>query len=520
MKVIIVEFAGRRPNVELQIPLVTRVLEQHPNVEWHLWNFARNDGDNLYLRTLANERISVFSQFYGKRLGGWRGMHRPFRYYSAPEFKDCLFVKMDDDIVFFEADRFADFVAAINGNRDCVISAKVINNGACTVIDKGLWAGYEKLDMPLLDVHIHASFAQMAHQYMFDNADDLIGEPIKLIPTQDWLSINMIGYDWRMNCEMSSKVGKQGPTHIAGRDWPIRNILGDEGFVNTVPRMIMQGFLACHLTFGPQEGPSIDQLPSWRKKYRDIGSRYLGQSYYEKHDPRSNPATDLATVCIPWRPAPERIAAHDRCVKFWKDNGYTVVEADSKESAGFLCTQARNNAVAMATTPIVIVADADTIPADIDQIHDAVQMVNSDSADVVWPFTEYRHIPNEWVEKDNLEHAPVQQFYNNSAGGILVARAKTLWSLGGFDERFTPGLSANGSCHGYDDTAFYAVAFTLCRIARIDGIVYSFNHATNAVGKPARDFGAANPNRALWRRFRFASGKPEVMRKLITPLNV
>lgn len=236
---------------------------------------------------------------------------------------------------------------------------------------------------------------------------------------------------------------------------------------------------------------------------------------YTEPDP-----TQLATVAMPWRPAPQRQAAQRRCVKYWQDHGYTVIAADSTEHGhqdpGFLCSKARNNAVAQTDTSIVIIADADTLPANIDQITDAVLAVNSGNADAIWPFTEYRHIPNGWVTKEDLTHAPIQQSYINSPGGIVVIRTQTFWDIGGYDERFTPGLSANGSCYGYDDTAFLAAASTLCRVERIDGIVYSFNHAVNAAGKPDRNFGPTNPNKARFRLYESAKGKPEAMRQLTT----
>lgn len=268
--VVMFEFAGRRQNMELQLPLMRRVLAENPGAEFHIWNLARNSEDAEYIKGIRGERISVHGDFYGDN--GWERFNDVYRHYADPQYKDCLFVKIDDDVVFLETGRFADFLAAVDDNRGSVVSAKVVNNGACTPTEPGLWAGFEKLNIPLLDVHLSTAYAEMSHQYFFDH--DMVGQPVKLIPTEDWLSINVIGYDWPTACRIAELVGTHSPQRIAGRNFP-DGLLGDEGMVNTLPRLIMQGFLACHLNFGPQVMPAA-QLTDVRERYAAIGQRYLG----------------------------------------------------------------------------------------------------------------------------------------------------------------------------------------------------------------------------------------------------
>lgn len=69
-----------------------------------------------------------------------------------------------------------------------------------------------------------------------------------------------------------------------------------------------------------------------------------------------------ATVCLPWRATEDRIPAHDTCLKFWHDHGFDTIQADSDANRPFLCNAARINAVRQATTDVVIIADAGTIP--------------------------------------------------------------------------------------------------------------------------------------------------------------
>lgn len=259
-------FAGRRANMELQLPHIRRILDQYPNTEYHIWNMARNKEDYDYLKTITGERIRVIETFYGT--ANW---DKIYHHYTNPLFRDHLFVKIDDDVVFLQSDRFADFIKAIDDNRDSVISAKVVNNGACTHLEPGIWAGFTSLaPLDLLDVHLSRDYADMSHRYMFDHAADMLGQPVKLIDTDEWLSINLIGYDWQMGQHIASRLGESPPHfYISGRAF-LTQPLGDEGMVNLLSLKVLQGFLACHLSFGPQ-GDMSHHL----KDYAALGSQYL-----------------------------------------------------------------------------------------------------------------------------------------------------------------------------------------------------------------------------------------------------
>lgn len=273
MRVILFSFYGRRPNIELQLPLIRRVLAEHPDVECHAWNLARTDADNEFIRAIKGERITVLNQFYGGKQ--WRNFNHVYRHYAQPWYQDCLFVKLDDDVVFFEARRFGEFVSAAV-EADSVVSAKVINNGACTRLEPGLWEGFEALQIPLLDVHRSLEYAQMCHSFMFDNWRAMIGRPMRAVPTEEWCSINLVGFTWRTLYRITEQLGRRDYRRpIAGRDFGPKVPLGDEGAVNMLPRKIV-GFLAAHLSFGPQDKQATDaQLAGWREQYARIGAEYL-----------------------------------------------------------------------------------------------------------------------------------------------------------------------------------------------------------------------------------------------------
>lgn len=204
-----------------------------------------------------------------------------------------------------------------------------------------------------------------------------------------------------------------------------------------------------------------------------------------------------ATVCIPYRATPDRVAAYKRVRAFWKHHGFPVVTGDSGSEI-FNLAASRNAAVRKAKTRNVIVADADTIP-DIEQVYLAI-----DTPGITWPFSEYRHIPGECVKRADLMLAPVDRYYSNSVGGLFVCSVGDYWAAGGMDERFSH------RSWGYDDSAFYLAAKTLGLANRTQhGIVFSFNHAAD------RDMTNDNPHKTRYQLYRMCDGHPDLMRELI-----
>lgn len=261
--------------MELQMPYLRRILDENPDTELHIWDLSRTPEDHAYIQGITGDRITVMDQFYDGTQP-WRHFNKVWRHYAEPEYRDHLFVKVDDDVVFLETDAFGSFITAIDANLGTVVSAKVINNGACTHTEPDLWFGYEALHIPLLDVHMSADYADICHRWFFDHWADTINHAPVLTPTEDWLSINLIGYDWRTGYDIAHRLDRPSPPTIAGRTFTPSNRIGDEGSVNMLPRMIHEGFVAAHLTFGPQERTmTAGQLAEYRKLYADIAEQYL-----------------------------------------------------------------------------------------------------------------------------------------------------------------------------------------------------------------------------------------------------
>lgn len=206
--------------------------------------------------------------------------------------------------------------------------------------------------------------------------------------------------------------------------------------------------------------------------------------------------TKSVTVAIPWRSQPQRVAAFTYVVEWWQSRGFKVVLGDSPHGR-FNVSAARNRAVEKASTEIVIVADADTVPH-MPAIQRAIDYMPPNL--VTYPFTRYVYTETDPVDFDPLT-AEQGKVWNGSVGGLLVTTKTAYWSICGMDERFDRW--------GWEDNAFHMAAETLIKVARVAGTVHAFGHEAE------RDMSEKNPGRARIELYRFARGKPAIMRELI-----
>lgn len=280
MKTILYAFWGRRENVELQLPYIRRILDENPDVEFHGWDLARDPADSKYLRSIRGERIIVQTAFYGPLPS--RGQTKVWRHYAGPQYRGTHFVKIDDDVIFLDTNRFKTFLKHSKSNPGKVLSALTINHGASTPLIPELWEAYETLNIPLLDVHLSADYAELCHRWFHTNWQTLLNQPTKTVPSKTWVSINCIAYTYEMGHTIASLIGTRSPNMIADREFPRLNAhgrlsghrVGDEGAVNMQPVLIDTGMVAGHFTFGPQHfTPDVER--ELRKLYADITTQYL-----------------------------------------------------------------------------------------------------------------------------------------------------------------------------------------------------------------------------------------------------
>lgn len=205
------------------------------------------------------------------------------------------------------------------------------------------------------------------------------------------------------------------------------------------------------------------------------------------------------TVCMPWRATLDRVPAFKRCINYWRSHGFPVVLGDSNPAEPFNRSAARNNAVQDCDTSMVIVADADVLPAAITEIRRAVAAAADGCA--VTPYRRYLLLPDEAVTAQNLSTVePIREYSVRYRPCGVTVIGKDAWNaVGGYDERFGAGW-------GYEDAAFILACETLIGTKTLPGVLYAFNHS----GARRRD----PKNRRLHWWYQRAEGDVEQMRRL------
>ncbi len=293
-KVIIFCFAGRKQYLDIQLKYIIRLLNTHSNIEYHLWNFSRNDDDNNYLRELPNQhdRIKIFNQFYEGnntntncikkvgvlcsctkcRVGKWS---EPYKYYDSNYeiYQNSLFIKMDDDVVFISINKINQYIECILQNPDKIISANLINNGVCAFYDENMKR--RVIDSNLLTMNssiedfwflcTNKTFFHLSHDYFIEMLEKekernpivkIFEEKELLTPTRRCrFSINTIGFTYNVMKQIS---------------YLLRNevSIGDEPIIShNFDIFICNPFLNVHFHFSDQRANIPDEE---EKKYLTI----------------------------------------------------------------------------------------------------------------------------------------------------------------------------------------------------------------------------------------------------------
>lgn len=314
-------FAGRRANLEIQLPYIEAILDARPTAEYHLWDLTRTPEDAVYIREVAaarqdgrivvrdelhpghpirctSQRLQRAPQVYKagtreqrqakvRRMSELRSrgcrcvIHRPpyeepYQLYADHDgYRDDVFIKLDDDVLFLETKRLDDLLAPLDQWPNAIVSANVINNAVCAKHDMrdGTDAyGCGDPSDPRKDrrwwaLHMDASFACLEHDYFIENWRGLTDGTVPPIYSHtrpgEAISINCIAFTHATMRRLAKMFER-----------PDR--LGDEGAVDRLLPRIATTFHAAHLTFGPQD-LRLDsaELDTYRKAYAEIAKEYL-----------------------------------------------------------------------------------------------------------------------------------------------------------------------------------------------------------------------------------------------------
>ena len=294
MKIVLFVFAGRRVNLDIQRPYLDRLLDQHANAELHLWDLTRTPEDAEYVRAQSSPRVRVLTHLHPghpiecRAIGsGRRGcecmVHRPpyeqpyAWYVERDEYADAVFVKLDDDVLFIETDRFNNLLDAVVENPRAVVSANVVNNVVCAKHEGDLSISIKHRfkvgdpndpanDRAWWHLHTDPDFARFSHSWFLDNRDALTtGRERRLVRSRpgEKISINTIAFNHATLKRMVGMIQREPK-------------LGDEGAIDRMLPHIAQGFRVAHLTFGPQDkAMTLGELDDLRNGYAAVAKEYL-----------------------------------------------------------------------------------------------------------------------------------------------------------------------------------------------------------------------------------------------------
>ena len=276
-KTILFIFAGRQDRMSLLMAYLKKILQQKKIDYIHIWNFARNEKDFTWLKSLEDKDNNIFvfspSVFNKKNQSlekSYAFYKSAYYFYSKSFFSNANFVKCDDDVIFLDVEYFDNFlqkVKDIDKNSEYyMVSANVVNNGVCANIQQNYGAipkSIETFNMPHCDYYLGGANAkywdygeksQLLHQYFLDNKDSYISSSrtqySQLVDCGTLFSINFIGF-------------KQTPISYFITD----NYNKDENYLTLELSKILQkkilvetSFVVSHLSFHSQLKKQNDKL--------------------------------------------------------------------------------------------------------------------------------------------------------------------------------------------------------------------------------------------------------------------
>ena len=254
--------------MDLQAAYLAEILRSLPAAELHIWNFSRNDHDNEYLQALPKKlpRTRVFNEFYAGRneitnctksvgvicrctkcrVGNWS---EPYKYYADQDGDEkTIYIKIDDDIVYIDTSRFHFFIEAIEANPKNIISANVMNNGICAILDDEVrnfvlhhkLASKEDLESWWF-LCTKVDYFRFAHLHFLEKKNQLLREGLELVSIpRSRFSINTLGFNHEIMKHIANQLGFEASIH-------------DENIIsNSCDILILKGFITSHFHFSDQ----------------------------------------------------------------------------------------------------------------------------------------------------------------------------------------------------------------------------------------------------------------------------
>lgn len=106
-KVIVTCFAGRESCMSILLAYVRRLLDEGHIDEFHAWDYTRQAEDGAWLARTISQCDGNMKLHAVRDKTTWVEY---YKHYTKKAFRDCVIIKLDDDIVFIDVDTFQDFI--------------------------------------------------------------------------------------------------------------------------------------------------------------------------------------------------------------------------------------------------------------------------------------------------------------------------------------------------------------------------------------------------------------------------
>ena len=262
-KVYITIFAGRKRYLSCLKQYLDKLLERNIITEVHLWDYARDPADSIYIQDLSKNPKYIYIKPTKKYLN-W---NEYYEYYSNAEYnKDDILIKCDDDIVFLDVDQIPRYLNEIK--QGGIYYPNIVNNDVCAYIqykysihnlisEQDIYEDYGIDYAPLTGWsngwYTRFDRAEAIHQEFLANPG-VFRINAQTFPWKGRISINMFGSRFASIKEyyaLFMKYGKSNDeayfSHEISKDTAVSNYIVP--FMNIV-----------HFSFGPQNSSRLDML--------------------------------------------------------------------------------------------------------------------------------------------------------------------------------------------------------------------------------------------------------------------
>lgn len=287
-KVIMTCFAGRQSCMPILLEYVTRLLNKGLIDEFHAWNFAKKEEDQVWLLNLfANIPNAAFklmpnSQFR-QCVSDRTFWGEYYDHYTRERYGDeTIIIKCDDDIVFIDVDTFASFIEYRRAHPEILLLFPgIINNELSNYYQQqvGLLPPNEVGEMigeiggcgALWNSGVQT---QLLHRYFVTHIDEFLNNSKNMniesfiIPYYHRISVNFFAIMGR-DLKLFQDVGNGDDEHLLTTELPAAWKRYNALFLKHV---------VVHLSFHKQveTGMDVDLVRSW---YQEISTK-RAQKYY------------------------------------------------------------------------------------------------------------------------------------------------------------------------------------------------------------------------------------------------